>query len=318
MADVEIAAIDPLSAVDSAAAVLHEAWPRPCFHYTPAYLAWQFQYPSPLRSCAFGAFDGFRLVGFVGACARRVQTRGIAQDIYAYSFAGVLPSFQGRGIASRLYEALFRVIEPTGADIVAFAETGSRAEYVFVKIAQRLRSVVRAHSPLRGYATVVDPVDLATVGTVGTYSDLERLVLESTQQGVGWNSPSRAQLDHHANDPRGAEWLTTEDDGGMAGAIATLFEVANLTDIERVPVLDSVFLPSGRAKHLRNLAISAGSRWSRRSSTVVMLPNPGTIAPSVLREAGFRGTKASFTPYVIGNDPSSPLMSADATNLEIV
>jgi GNAT superfamily N-acetyltransferase len=318
MVTVAIERVDPHSIVEHAAAVLDEAWSRPCFHYTPGYLAWQFQYPSPLLPCAFGAFDGSRLVGFIGLCARRALTSGNAQDVCMMSFGSVLPSFRGQGIASRLYEAVLRAVEPTGADVMAFAETGSPAEYVFAKVARRVRKDVRTLSPLRGCAAAVGPLGNSAAGKTGTDSELARLLVASTRNAIAWNNPTGAQLAHYADDPRGAAFLTTEDAHGISGAIATLYEVISLTGVERVPVLDSVFLPTGQAQHLRDLAASASRRWPAATSSVVMLPNAGTIAASVLREAGFRSTKASFTPYILSNDPASPLLGADATNLEII
>lgn len=313
---VDIARVDPHSIVERAAAVLDEAWPQPCFHYTPGYLAWQFGYPSCLPPHACGAFHGDRLIGFIGVCPRRVRANGIATDVYVLSFVSVLPSFQGRGVAGRLYDRLLSSIDPS-VDVFVFAETGSPAEAVLVKACRRARPEVRGLAPQRGYGAAVLPNGAGAFRVDASGHELETVVSASVTEGVAWNHPTPAQLAHYASDPRGAALFVAGERGG-GGAIATLYEFATQAGVERVPALDCVFLPSGSAEHLRGLVVAASHTWSSAGAPVVMLPNAGTIAASVLREAGFRSTKASFTPYILSNDPRSPLLGAGATNLEII
>jgi hypothetical protein len=275
-----------------------------------------------MEATGVAAFDGPEPVGFVAVMPRwmRVGDRRLAVSVL--SSLAVRPAWRGP-VSLDLYEKLVEVIQQAGRPVLIFVRPGSAGErrllWVFDRAGFRARSlgiyrtygIANAAEPARSTARVEEGHEAAFLEVAGRCRD----------ESVLWRDPGPDQLRHYRADPRGCALAVIHDPAGrpVGTALVVLSQVVVPRGIERVPMIDCVFLPRPRPEALRALIDFARHRWEAQATVpVVTAANLNGIDPAVIRAAGLRATHSVFQGYLF--DPRTDPLSAAiaATNLEII
>ena len=326
---IRIERVDPLAMAEPASAILLESWPRPCIHYSPAYLRWQLSFPGTTPSVAVAAFGEGEPIACIATTPRRLRWRGIRVEVHVASFMAVRPSWRGRGVANRLFQAMLDALRDYDRPIVSFAEPDSAGDWTARSAYPAAGFGMRPLGayPLYGFLPRPGEAPAPAVKAIET-ADPEGFLLRigaCTDDRTLWNDPDAAEWAHYQRDPRERATVELYGPSGewLGGAVAVRSEVATAHGVDPVTTLESVFLPQLDSAMLRALCQYACGRWSGAQSSPagafpLTAPNAWGIDPLILRAAGLRQTPRRFVGYLAHPDPKNPLLDASGTNLEIV
>jgi ribosomal protein S18 acetylase RimI-like enzyme len=314
--------VDPASVVEEASVVLREAWTAPVLHYTPDYLRWQLGFPGAPGQCVL-ARDGGEPAGFIGLAPRRFRFRGAETDGYVLSFVAVRPAYRRRGLAGELYAELLSGLRASGLPSAVFVEAQSQAaRRVLLKAVERLGFKLKGLGQYVNYGFMARPkaaLPAASVVESGSLEEAQRAIASCSAEGTLWSAPDRAQIEHALRDPRPRKLLLIQDGGSTVGA-ATVFlsEIVTSKGFDQVSTLDTVFLPEPTSDRMAALGRAAAAAFAgRATSPVVSAPSLATVAPDVLKAAGFMRTGAAYDGFVLHGE-GHPCLEAEVTNLEVV
>lgn len=316
--------VDPVAFAAEASAVLREAWAPPALLYSPEYLGWQFSSPGDTPAIAAAAFDGGEPVGIAAAVPRRLRLGGARGEALVLSFVAVRPGYQGRGVAASVYATLLAAAAGTGRPVLAYAQPetpGRRAlRKAFEAAGYRRQDFglyrTYAHRPGPASAPAVGGVTCAEAGTACFLDVVGRCRNPTTL----WSDPGPANLDHYRADPRGRVLAVVSEPGGVpAGAgMVVLGEMTTPQGIDRIALLESIFLPQPGVETLKALLKFAAGLWPDRVSTpTISVPNAWGLDAGLLRAAGVRATPAGFEGYLFTRG-DGVWATAGGTNLEIL
>jgi len=319
--DIEVERVDALPFIEAISSVLLAAWPPPAVHYTAALLEWQFTFPGPPARGALGRHRG-EPAAFVGFSPRRLRCGGEVSPSYATAFLGVLPSLRGAGSATRVYDPMIAMVRDSGIPCLGFCDVKTPAA----------RRLLVKHTDVHGMA-------LKSLRLCRNWGFLERsgaapalpcreaaspeevlgVIAACRDEDTLWAAPDREMLLHYARDPRGRKFVVVEEGGRVsAAAMVVLEEVTAREGVERMTMVDAVWLPEPTAPRLRALFQAAGAAFAGRSSApVIGAPNVSTIDEGVLKAAGLRPAAAVYEPLVYQNRETA-FFNAAATNQEMV
>ncbi|HZT44087.1 MAG TPA: hypothetical protein VFA07_18125 [Chthonomonadaceae bacterium] len=316
--------VDLLEFAEKASCFLLAAWPRPCLHYTPAYLRWQFGFPGSIPPVGVAVFDEDELVGFNGSTLRRLRFQQTTAEILLASFASVHPARRGGRAPGTLYRGMLEALRDCGLPHLAYAEGGSPGDLGALRAAPSAGFCLQRLGPFPVYGYVPHPDETpATVQVVETDDPLALLpairACDDTQ--TLWNAPDETMLAHYHKDPRPhALTLLYGPEGDLRGAaIVVQAEFVTAQGFRSVIMLDNLFLPRPDAETLHALCAFAAGRWAEQIGSVrITLPNVWGIDPGILEAAGLRHRQGHFIAQVCATDPAHPFLQAAGTNLEIV
>jgi hypothetical protein len=254
---------------------------------------------------------------------RRLRHAGRPVELHLMSFGSVLPAHRGT-LAVAIYRALLLAVQDQGRPIVAFAEPGSVAERMLIG---SLKASRYHHHPLgnyRNHAYLPRPGVVSSGVMVEEATDLSQFlaVIERCDgPGTLWNAPDLRQLEHYCIDPRGRVLLMARRPSGepIGAAMVVLSEAMTRHGIERVAMLDNLFLPEPSAEVLKAILDAAGRHWRERvTSPVVTVPNVHGIDPGLPRSIGLRATPSSFNGHLFTPAGTPTFDDVRGTTLEIV
>jgi hypothetical protein len=181
----------------------------------------------------------------------------------------------------------------------------------------------RALGLCRAYGCLVTPSWAATGIECheSSTADLLALMARCQDPSTLWHAPDAEQLEHYRTDPRGRALLVARRPDGepVAAALAVRAEVVGTQGIERIPMLESLFVPEPDADILRALLRDTARRWSDPATpTPVRAPSLCGLDPALLRVAGLRALPSGFEAYLFLPDADDPTPSIRWTNLEII
>ncbi len=316
--------VDGPGFAEQAACVLTEAWPPPCLHYTPAYLRWQLAFPPALPAAA--AFDGEEAVGFAGLTARRVRRRGLLFDAAILSFVAVRPSWQGRGVASRLYDTLLGALGAHRLLLLRFASASAALPAGVASSFARGGHQVREFGVYPLY-TGISRREARVPGWEALDADaaslLPRLAEALASNGnLLWSDPSPAQIAHYLKDPRPRRLIAVRHGhtGAEAAAWAVHAQMRTARGLEHVTVLETLFVDRSNADALAALLQRACELWDQDNSgpKVVTLPSLLGFDAASLKRAGVRQTGAPYVAQLCAREFPEAVVEASGTNLEVV
>jgi hypothetical protein len=308
--------VDAAEAARVGGPILRAAWSRPGLHYSDAYLAWELTMPGEGALFTVGLVDG-EPVAFMASVPRRAAFGSGLEPVLVSSFVSVLPRVAGRGIARELQAAHLGRLLAERRKVVSFAWSGSRGARTFENSSRSVGYHFIPLAPRTVLAALPRPVGEPepTVHVLSSPSD--GLSRHRHPLDVLVASPSRAQLEHYARDPRQRVFLEVPGErGGTASFV--LAEVLGESGVDRVVSLDLLDAPAGvDALALRALVRAAASHFADRASTpIVSVSATEGLAPDTSRSAGWRRTPTTFDARFLSPDPVD--VPPRGTTLEIV
>ena len=281
----------------------------------------QFTFPGPPARGALARVRGAP-AAVVGFAARRVRCGGEVSPSYATAFLGVLPALRGAGTATRVYDPMIAMACASGIPCVGFVDVKTPAarrllvkhtaahgmELKSLRLCKNWGFLDRGGAPpALPYREAAGPEEVLDV--IEACRDAETL----------WAAPDREMLLHYLRDPRGRKIVVVEEGGRVtAAAMVLLSEVTSQAGVERVTMVDCVWMPEPEAPRVRALFQAAGAAFAGQSSArVIGAPNLGTVDEGVLKAAGLRPAAAVYEPFVYQNK-QSVFTTATATNQEMV
>ncbi|MCC6551612.1 MAG: GNAT family N-acetyltransferase [Polyangiaceae bacterium] len=316
----DIEFVDPALAAEDGALVLREAWAPPVLHYTAGYLRWQLSFPGPPPRAALARESGDP-AGFMAMTPRRLRMGGITSHAYLVSFLGVRPTYQGRGLAGRLYDLMFGDLRASGLPGVVFVEAHSEsAQHLLARTAQRVGLRLRRLAAHRNHGHVArrNAPALSMAAAEITPERALEAVDACAAAGVIHAAPDLEVLAHHGRDPRPRKLVGVEESGRVtaAGSVA-LFEIKTAQGIDHVPTLEALYLPEPTAERLSALLRAASAAFAgQATSPAVSVPSVAALDPALLRAAGLRATGAVYDAFVCHLE-GHPFAAAEATTLEV-
>ena len=251
------------------------------------------------------ARDHGRLVGFVAAIPRRIADRAdTPRSIPVVSLFAVDPAYRGAGIGRRLVAGLYDAVGP---ELLLYTEPQSRAGAVVRLGSGGPRVVLHAHGGAshlrrRSFRITVSPLVVAQECRIDEFLE----AIRSFGPTSGSNSrPTRQQVGHYLDDPRGAMLTVARgpDDRPCAAALIIRSELMTTSGAQFTPSLDSIWARSDDEAALAAFATLAIDRWP--DAAVVTAPNLSHMSPTAVRGAGFRATRSSFSFTVIAGSSDS-------------
>lgn len=312
--------IDPRTHVEEAVAVLRAAWQPPRLRYAPEDLAWEFARPgwaAPRGRIARDA--GGEPAAFAALIPRTVRFEGADRRAWLATFLAARPD---RGLAggALLVDEIRGYIE-LADPVVVFSRPGRVGDgFLRTMAAAGLRATRLAE--VVAYGGLPPPVAAAPAVEAADDPDLLRFLAADRPGRLVRAAHDPAALAHAAADPRGRCWAVVRNARGevTAAACASVTEAVGREGASRLATLSAVALaPGEEAAGLAALAGFAARRWADRvTAPFVTLPNPTGIPPAALRAAGLRAMPARWAPVVFAADPADPLLTAEATDLEVI
>lgn len=320
---VVIESVDPQAVASTAAGVLQTAWPTPRLRYGPEELSWQFARPGWDRPRGWLARDGDgRAVAFAAALPRTVRHAGRPREVWLTSFYA---AFGDPGAAIRLLRSEVRELKAAGRPSLVFAAPASAGEAMLrcndaAGLKRNALAVARVHAGVPG----APPPGAVTAreATPADDGEVADLIALDRRDGVITDAVTPQTLRHDRADPRGRCWAVVRGPTGslLAAACTHLSESVTADGQTRVATLSAVTLPrEGAGEALAALVGFAARRWAdRATSAVVTVPNPSGIPAEALRAARLRALPAAWAAYAFCIDPADPLLTATATDLEVI
>lgn len=319
-----VATVDPLAFAAGASALLREAWTPPGLLYSPEYLGWQFVSPGDTRALAAAAFDGDVPVGFAAAVPRRLRLGEKRGDALVLSFVAVRPGYRGRGVAAAVYAALLDAAGQTGRPVLAYAQPGTPGRHVLLKAFEAAGYRRQDLGLYRTYAHRPGPASAPAAGGVTCAAAGPACFLDVVRRcngtGTLWSDPDPGRLDHYRADPRGRLLAVASGPGGVptGAGMVVLCEMTTPQGVDRVALLDSLFLPEPDVEILKALLRFAAGAWPDRVSTpTISVPNAWGLDAGLLRAAGVRATPSGFDGFLFTTG-DNVWEKAEGTNLEII
>jgi GNAT superfamily N-acetyltransferase len=330
--------------VGDVADLLQRAWDPPCLWYSPEYLRWQFGMPGRAGARGIGAFQGSRLIGFIGVVPRGVRVGDWEGEVAVLSFLAVAADARGHGLARRLYDAILSRLHE--APIVLFTQPDTAGDRVmrasFADTAYSVRTlgvcrtyggtllsqgVTGAHTNERVIATA-NGVSLY-VERVTDYARWLRVLSAQRAdagQAIGAQPPRSDRLTawpdaaafaHYQRDPRERTFHLVRDADGrvLAGASAVQFELRTASGIARSPTIELIVLHESDPAVLT--AVVRHAPVANAAEPMVIAPNLSSEDEALLRPAGLRATRSQFLAHLCCR-PEHPVAAASHTNLEVV
>jgi hypothetical protein len=312
--------VDPVQFAGIASEILQAAWKPPCLNYSLDYLSWQFAFPRTLSRIGVIAYLDDRPAGCIAVTPRLFVNAGQTFAAYVLSFLAVHPSAGRRGIASGMYTAILEAI-PRDTPTVVFFEPGSTAEGLLLQILKRASFRLHTLLPCRAIGFMPRAGTPAPSTSADETTDYEAF-LGRAQMSTGgqtiYTHINREYWDHYRNDPRGRTMVVLHDERGnqLGTAMLVNAEVLSVHGVQRVPMLESVALPTPTPAPLSALFQFAASR-AQPGSTVIA-SNLSHIDTALIRAAGARALPSSFNAHAFVKGEKHVIETADAVNLEVI
>jgi GNAT superfamily N-acetyltransferase len=318
---VSYARVEAASVVREAGPIVRESWVPPVLHCSDAYLGWQFGFPGPPALAVLARCDGDP-AGFIAITPRRFRFRGAASHGFLFSFAGIRPSLQGRGLASTLYAEIMTAIRDQGLPTVAFIEAHlTRSMKLLTRTAERVGLTIKFLGHYANHGYVPHGAQGAPAAREARGVDEALAVIDAcADPRVLWAAPDAAELEHQLRDPRGRKILVVAEEGRITGGAAVMLaEVVNKAGgIDRVTTVDALFVPDPTPGRIAALFEGAARAFAGQATTdVVSAPNVATLPSDVVRAAGLRRTGALYLGMLLERE-GHPFLEADVTNVEVV
>lgn len=322
--EIAVARVPAASVSAAAGPILREVWTPPVMRYSDEYLAWQFGFPGPPAIAAI-ARRGEEAAGVIAMTPRHLHFRGEASHGYVLSFLGVRPSFQGHGLAGKLYAEIMTAMREQGLPSVVFVEAHSaRAHRLLFKTVERLGFRMKPLGAYPNHGWMRRGADEGALTAREARDPGEVLAVIGACGGdrVLWASPDEAQLSHHLRDPRGRRLLVVEEEGRLtAAATAMLGEIVNKAGgVDRVITVNAIWAPEPTPERIAALFRGAAAVFEGKASApVVSAPSVAALPAEMLRPAGLRPTGAVYDGYLLyGGEAEHPFFAAEVTNIEVL
>ncbi len=324
-----VEAAEAANYAEQAARLLQASWRPPCVHYTPAYLDWQFNFPSDRRALAAVAHEGDQLVGFAAVVPRRVRVAGAVQTIYHLSFVCVSPDYRKHGVGTELYRNLLGQVASTRIPFMAFTLIDAPGHKTLVSGSEAAGFAVKSLGEFGSYGylyrpnVVPPPTSELTVAEATDADESElRELIASADNGYTLAIEADAEtIGHWKRDPRGFANLIVRRDGRLVGtALLVRTQIVTNQGTNPVTTVEGLVLRDRDHQAFAALVRAAGATWNQSGQPeFVSLPNLRSVPDEIIRAAGIRLTPARFLGHLgIGpdGDPGS-MAHASTTNLAV-
>lgn len=314
--------VDPRSIVETASAILQDAWQPPCLHYSRAYVDWQFNFPGAFDPIGVIAYEGNEPAGLIAAMPRRLRHAAQLTDLLLLSFFAVRPAWRGSGLATLLLDALMDAI-PRDASLVTFTEPASRSERVILRAGTKAGFRHFGLGLCRPFAFLASPITADFEVAVhqpndpGFLSCIERC----SDSRFFWDHPTVEQMSHYQSDPRERIVLAVRGgDGAVCGAaMATCSDIVTPQGPTKRTIVNTVYVPQPDPAILSALFTAAQAHFETRSgSPALTITNLSWIDPAIVRQTGARATQAGFRCHLFLRNGEQNPRGVSFTNLDVV
>lgn len=288
---------------DAAAQLLEAAWPVPALRYTAAGLNWQRGFPGAGPWVCLGETE---LIALGGATRRRARIgSGELRDLAIVSFVAVAGSRRGQGYGRNVYKKLLEELQDP---VLTFSLAGSAGadliEKAYPAAGYHLHSLADCGIYVRMTAKAVPPAGWKV-------EPLRHRPQSEAWGGVLVSDPPLQEWEHWALDPRPhAGWVASGP--GTSGVEATIWcwlveqQVRTLHGLRGQWVVESwggTADIEAQAKGWEMLVWAAAQGGEDHPPIPLLQANNlSAIAPTHLRERGWRQTSTPFRSWLAWRD----------------
>jgi hypothetical protein len=311
--------VDPITGAATASRILRAAWTPPCLDYSAEYLEWQFTFPGVLEPKLVVGFLDDDALGCAAVTQRGFLLEGTHVDAYVLSFVAVDPVARGRGLAAAIYAGLLESIS-SEVPVIAFAEPNSVGEHLLINCVAAASFALHRLQPCRGVGYVRRTVPGIPTGCSAApardYEDFTSAIPRADNARL-WSHPNMKQMVHYASDPRERVMMVIRDPEGVSigSAMIVIAEIVSAQGRQRVPMLESVCLPSRSTDGLLAAFNFAADHYG---SATILASNLSCLDNAVVRTSGARAMSSLFNSYVFFKSGRRGLENVSCLNLEVI